>query len=159
MNIAPIINKTPNHCKAETDSDRMSIAETIATGSSIELNTLASRPEMSGAPPAKDNGGMTAPTRAIPVPIAHNRPSSTGSVGRSRMKMSSTIMKEPVTINVLRKIGCVSVATCPLKKMNPAYENPDKSPNTSPIGGNSKKPPPKISEASTTPAKVTINER
>lgn len=118
--IAASIMTMPIHCSGVTVSDKITLAETMAIGNSIEVKILAMPPGTKGAPTAKNNGGRTAPNKETPI-AAVNKSSSNGStVGMSRMNTISTKMVDPVAIKELRVHGSTSTATLPLKKIKPA---------------------------------------
>ncbi len=110
----------PIHCKGFTTSDKIRLAERIATGNSIDVNMFAIPPETKGAPAAKNNGGKTAPNNETPAAVISKFFSNGSTVGMSSMNTMNTKMVEPVTIKEPRVQGSTLTATFPLQKINPA---------------------------------------
>lgn len=152
--IATMIKVVPSHCTSVMDSESMILAEMIATGNSNELNIFARPPEIKCAPSAKNKGGSTDPTKATPAVTNHKSPSVTGIDGISFMKIKITKTVDPVIIRELRTHGSTSVATFPLKLINPAYVKAARIPNIKPNAGNVSRLPFKILEAKNTPIRI-----
>ena len=110
----------PSHCSGVTVSDRMMLADRMAIGNSIDVNIFAIPPDTNGAPNAKKSGGRTAPNNDTPAAVVNKLFSKGRIVGRSRIKTTSTMMVDPVTIKELRVHASTFTATFPLKKIKPA---------------------------------------